>query len=213
MISFAEALRRIPPNYYLKCAVEQDDEDEDERYLTAVLMEEPPEGGWTIPTYFNEPPGTPRAHDEAWLERYRHEDVARVGVSGVLHDPANFERLLIDMIVRRWPEPVDVARDPEAELKAALVRRLDSCFCDDVGQHPECRRCIAIREVIRILEERPAPPVPMLLWCPKCHVQHVDRGEWATPAKAHRKHLCEACGHAWKPAAEATVGVEKLPEE
>jgi hypothetical protein len=110
-------------------------------------------------------------------------------------------------------KPTLTTEGTEAELEAALVRRLDACFCDDVGQLPECERCLAIREVLRLFRQKPAAPIPMLLWCPKCHSQHVDREEWATPAKAHRKHLCEACGHTWKPAAAATVGVEKLPEE
>ena len=55
-------------------------------------------------------------------------------------------------------------------------------------------------------------PIPMLLWCPNCHHQHIDRGIWATTEKAHRKHLCEKCNHLWKPALVATVGVEVLPE-
>ena len=212
MITLAEALRRMPPNFYLKCGMEEaedGDEDDEGIFLSAVIMEEPPEGGWpTRGAYFgHNPPEGPEEFP------WKFDDSCRVGVSGSADDPANFERLVIDMIVRRWPEPADVARDPEGELKAALERRLDSCFCDDVGQYPECERCTAIRELLRILEARPAPPIAMLLWCPKCHVQHVDRGEWATPAKAHRKHLCEACGHVWKPAAAATVGVEKLPEE
>ncbi len=53
-------------------------------------------------------------------------------------------------------------------------------------------------------------PIPMILFCPGCGHQHIDRGEWAT--KRHRKHLCEKCGQIWKPAPVATVGVENLPE-
>lgn len=54
-------------------------------------------------------------------------------------------------------------------------------------------------------------PLRMLLWCPACHVQHVDRDLWATEEKAHKKHLCEKCGHIWQPANVHTVGVEQLP--
>jgi predicted house-cleaning noncanonical NTP pyrophosphatase (MazG superfamily) len=54
-----------------------------------------------------------------------------------------------------------------------------------------------------------APPVPMVLLCPKCGGQHVDRGVWAS-TRIHRTHLCERCGETWKPYAYATVGVERV---
>lgn len=56
-----------------------------------------------------------------------------------------------------------------------------------------------------------APPVPMLLFCPKCRVQHVDAVEgdaWTNPP--HRSHLCHACGHIWRPADLPTVGIAEL---
>lgn len=64
-----------------------------------------------------------------------------------------------------------------------------------------------------------AAPIPMVLHCPKCHLQHVDvddeTGKWAT-SRRHRKHLCKpedgGCGHVWMPAAVQTVGVKELPE-
>lgn len=55
-------------------------------------------------------------------------------------------------------------------------------------------------------------PIPMLLWCPRCHAQHIDRGEWAT-VRTHKKHLCESCGFEWKPALVETVGVSELPKD
>jgi hypothetical protein len=54
-----------------------------------------------------------------------------------------------------------------------------------------------------------APPIPMLLWCPECHVRHIDIGEFAT--KVHQTHACQTCGHVWRPAIVATVGVQFLP--
>jgi predicted house-cleaning noncanonical NTP pyrophosphatase (MazG superfamily) len=53
-----------------------------------------------------------------------------------------------------------------------------------------------------------APPVPMVLHCPKCDGQHIDRGVWAS-TRIHRTHLCETCGATWKPFEYATVGVER----
>ncbi len=63
------------------------------------------------------------------------------------------------------------------------------------------------------------PPVPMLLHCPMCNARHIDEGEFAT--KPHHSHACQShvvengkrhrCGHVWRPAIVATVGVEALP--
>ncbi len=52
------------------------------------------------------------------------------------------------------------------------------------------------------------PPIPMLLWCPECGKRHVDR-DFAN--KLHTTHACQHCGHVWKPAKVATVGVQFLP--
>lgn len=55
-------------------------------------------------------------------------------------------------------------------------------------------------------------PVPMLLFCPACGVQHVDRPDpdrdWTNPP--HRSHLCANCGCIWRPADVATTGVERI---
>ena len=53
------------------------------------------------------------------------------------------------------------------------------------------------------------PTIPMLIWCPECGQRHVDRGEFAT--KIHHTHSCQFCGHTWRPAVVATVGVQFLP--
>lgn len=52
-------------------------------------------------------------------------------------------------------------------------------------------------------------PIPMLLHCPECRTRHIDIGEFAT--KIHHTHSCQACGHTWRPAVVATVGVRFLP--
>ena len=49
----------------------------------------------------------------------------------------------------------------------------------------------------------------MLLHCPLCSGRHVDAGEFAT--KVHHTHACQFCGHVWRPALVATVGVQFLP--
>lgn len=51
---------------------------------------------------------------------------------------------------------------------------------------------------------------PVVLFCPSCELQHIDRGEWAT--RPHRQHLCEGCRNLWTPSAHPTVGVETINE-
>ena len=51
-------------------------------------------------------------------------------------------------------------------------------------------------------------PLDMVLHCPKCHAQHIDRNEWAT--RPHKTHLCEHCGNLWRPCQQPTCGVEAL---
>lgn len=64
-------------------------------------------------------------------------------------------------------------------------------------------------------------PIPMILHCPSCHVQHIDAPEYADPHNfkdetmswdnpPHRSHLCHRCGTIWRPADVPTVGVEKI---
>lgn len=52
-------------------------------------------------------------------------------------------------------------------------------------------------------------PIAMLLHCPQCGERHIDKGEFAT--KPHHTHACQECGHVWRPAIVATVGVQFLP--
>jgi hypothetical protein len=62
-----------------------------------------------------------------------------------------------------------------------------------------------------------AGPVPMVLHCPNCKLQHIDvdddTGNWAT-TRLHRKHLCKpsdgGCGYVWRPFDYATVGVRQV---
>lgn len=52
-------------------------------------------------------------------------------------------------------------------------------------------------------------PIPMFLTCPICCARHIDEGEFAT--KPHHTHACQSCGLTWRPAIQATVGVQFLP--
>lgn len=62
------------------------------------------------------------------------------------------------------------------------------------------------------LRARLEAPFPMLLWCPRCGVQHVDAPDhktgWMNPP--HRSHLCHVCGCIWRPSDRATVGIAAI---
>lgn len=55
-------------------------------------------------------------------------------------------------------------------------------------------------------------PLPMLLFCPACNMQHVDapqpEKDWANPP--HRSHECQGCGYVWRPADALTTGVAAI---
>lgn len=75
-----------------------------------------------------------------------------------------------------------------------------------------------------------AAPIPMILFCPNCGVQHIDAEEphkpeclarlsfstdapctcerWTNPS--HLSHLCHYCAHVWRPADVATTGVPEI---
>jgi hypothetical protein len=70
-----------------------------------------------------------------------------------------------------------------------------------------------------------AEPIPMVLYCPACGVQHIDAPEWTVERRPgpgdraihaawtnppHRSHLCGSCGCIWRPADVATTGVEAI---
>lgn len=55
-------------------------------------------------------------------------------------------------------------------------------------------------------------PIQMVLYCPRCHKQHVDEINlatgWMNPP--HRSHECQGCGFTWRPADVATEGVARI---
>lgn len=71
-------------------------------------------------------------------------------------------------------------------------------------------------------ERAEAAPIPMILFCPACGLQHIDEpeaalgkrfldpgaSEWTNPP--HRSHLCADCGHVWRPADVPTTGVAEI---
>ena len=71
----------------------------------------------------------------------------------------------------------------------------------------------AYAEIMHALAEASNPkPIDMILFCPRCGMQHVDKVDlprgWGDPP--HRSHLCERCRFAWRPADVPTYGVMEI---
>ena len=43
-------------------------------------------------------------------------------------------------------------RQEDMELEHLLIKRLDSCWCDDGRLLPECPKCVAIRVLLNVLQ-------------------------------------------------------------
>lgn len=88
----------------------------------------------------------------------------------------------------------------ENETKESLA----ILYRDALGELREARAKLAALEG--------AQPIPMLLFCPVCHRQHIDQTQlekgWDNPP--HRSHECQFCGCIWRPADVATNGVAAI---
>lgn len=53
-------------------------------------------------------------------------------------------------------------------------------------------------------------PIDMIIFCPKCGLQHIDEphGDWDNPP--HKSHECQACFHIWRVADVPTNGVKTI---
>lgn len=53
-------------------------------------------------------------------------------------------------------------------------------------------------------------PVEMLLFCPRCLTQHIDKPTpgWTNPP--HATHECAGCGLLWRPSNRNTVGIATI---
>ena len=106
--------------------------------------------------------------------------------------------------------------------------RVGDDFLPQIGGTVEYRR---VSQAARTTES-----LDMVLYCPSCGQQHIDKDETKNRAHApncnlffdmsnhgcncgfsklwnnppHRTHLCASCGHQWRPADVATNGVEDI---
>jgi hypothetical protein len=67
------------------------------------------------------------------------------------------------------------------------------------------------RRCLELVAEQVPKPVEMVLHCPSCGMQHIDKPDEAAGGTnpPHRSHLCGSCGYIWRPADIATCGVER----
>lgn len=101
------------------------------------------------------------------------------------------------------PTPEDIAREA-AETAEMIVAYGQS------GRHNVGLATKLIMKAIRsAVQAEIAEPIPMVLWCPACGMQHIDEPApekgWDNPP--HRSHECQACGLVWRPADVPTTGV------
>lgn len=125
----------------------------------------------------------------------------------------------IDVAVN-WRGP-DAERDYSADQEA-VARRPAGSNADEWSLFLEywcgpiqAKEFVAVQIAEAIdaaLLRQPVAPIPMLLYCPLCNVQHVDEPQpkknWDNPP--HRSHECQSCGHVWRPADVPTVGVAEI---
>lgn len=110
-------------------------------------------------------------------------------------------------------------RKPISSLLARLVNGTAStCTCltksPDVLEHdPNCQYRLLTKAADAV--PKAVDPIPMVLYCPKCGVQHCDspnpRSGWTNPP--HCSHRCESCGAVWRPADVPTIGVATIQTE
>lgn len=114
-----------------------------------------------------------------------------------------------DLIVRNPPEPIAVVTEADHYSASAAIKWTMNPL--PVGTE--------LYEKPFFVHQR--APIDMLLFCPVCGLQHIDKPDedthtasdgtetrWDNPP--HRSHLCHGCGHIWRPADVATNGVAAI---
>lgn len=111
---------------------------------------------------------------------------------------------------KKQPRPDDVERvakiiDPDAWHETLPTDGLGAYWIDRRGKARE-----QARAVLSAIQSAETAPIDMLLFCPRCDMQHVDEPSegWNNPP--HRSHLCLECGCVWRPADVATNGVSGI---
>lgn len=89
--------------------------------------------------------------------------------------------------------------------------------CTGCGALAYAEDYLTLTQVRAILRRDPDKPIPMILHCPACGLQHIDGIDLRDPAwknPVHRSHKCRkihgGCGHIWRPADVPTTGVQTI---
>jgi hypothetical protein len=101
-----------------------------------------------------------------------------------------------------------------AKMIMGALQEEAAAYDDPIAHVIEARD--AMRAALAAPSQAFPPTIDMVLFCPKCEVQHVDSPEkpiseyddipeWTNPP--HRSHLCHGCGHIWRPADVPTNGI------
>jgi hypothetical protein len=135
--------------------------------------------------------------------------------------------------------------DAAAALSASETASQQPVAPKDCGRSNEDGECLGCGEKLALVQSgmrkcayaNPATPgrepVAMLLYCPRCQMQHVDAADteeeytrklhesawwelggekparWTNPP--HATHTCKGCGLNWRPSNAPTVGVAAIP--
>ncbi len=126
------------------------------------------------------------------------------------------------------------AQESERNRIAGVLRSIAAWMIGEKkGDHCNLKRGDAANDLLSAAALLLAPqppitkdaPIDMVLYCPKCGMQHVDADEsqelsiggtlesgtvrigWDNPP--HRSHLCHGCGHVWRPSDHPTNGVAR----
>jgi hypothetical protein len=102
--------------------------------------------------------------------------------------------------------------------QAAKARAWDKCRASCFLRHAQLTIGDVIDTMDQLLAEeleasQEQAPIPMVLHCPKCGMQHIDAPDERTPDwknEPHRSHLCHGCGTIWRPADVPTTGVASV---
>jgi hypothetical protein len=118
--------------------------------------------------------------------------------------------------------PASTLTPPDTELRDAARAVVERWDTPSWKEAPATGSFInRLRRALETPAHSPATPIDMVLHCPRCGLQHVDRRDppysadwddaqaWTNPP--HRSHLCRpsdgGCGHIFRPADVPTNGV------
>ena len=165
-----------------------------------------------------------RRHGEPWPGGFN-----RVQFSKFFHAALNHIDQLEEKLLNAGQLTVEEVRQHLGEKLPGVLTTLSSVYgaSTDEVMASLSAGSLARMELIERLLRQHSRPIDMVLHCPACWHQHIDApegpsqrvgdspevatgmaildGAWTNPP--HRSHLCDRCGHIWRPADVPTNGV------